>query len=574
MLPPDRLTPELNGDRRPLRLGLLLQSVLQPSWFADAIRRTLESAEVELSVLLLESSLTAKTEQRTRNRGTLWKLYERRDRTRSFAFADPLVPVDISQVIASSGASRTATESPVPSPLLVSARENGPSSVSLGEPITDDTRARIRALDLDVLVAPAVISDLDLDDVARFGLWTFQHSVLSQLANEEMCVAELAGNVSTCTSHLVAVRGDGSSEILAAAHTMVDPFSLTRSRRAALWHSAPLLARAVAELSERGSVSRIAPEVARQDVEPGARRYGPVPDLVSLAARLSSRRSAARRTMEQWGLAFRLAADDSRSGVPDLELAKFHDLTPPIDRMWADPFPIRREGRHYVYIEEMLYESKRGHISVFTIDENGTASETAPVLMEPHHLSYPFLLERGNDLFMIPESSEAGLSLVYRATRFPDQWQLEQEFFPGMSLVDATLAEIDGRWWLFTGILDDRMEAWGELYLFHSASPFGPWKAHRRNPVVSDVRHARPAGRLYESGGRWFRPAQDCSKSYGYALSIQEIVKLSESEYEEREVARRLPDWTTGLVGTHTLNACPGLTMIDVRRRVALRRGA
>ena len=63
--------------------------------------------------------------------------------------------------------------------------------------------------------------------------------------------------------------------------------------------------------------------------------------------------------------------------------------------------------------------------------------------------------------------------------------------------------------------------------------------------------------------GKLCRPAQDCSKRYGYAIVIEEITTLDTDEYAETEVARIDPDWLDGLVGTHTFNCDGDLEVID-----------
>jgi hypothetical protein len=139
--------------------------------------------------------------------------------------------------------------------------------------------------------------------------------------------------------------------------------------------------------------------------------------------------------------------------------------------------------------------------------------------------------------------------------------------FDGVWLMDATLAQIGDRWWMFAnGAIADACVG-DELYLFHAPTPLGPWTAHRRNPVVSDVRHARPAGRIFCREGVWYRPAQNSAVSYGHSMTIQRIVTLTPDRYEEREVSRILPDWAPGLTATHTINAIDGLTVIDARLR-------
>jgi len=94
--------------------------------------------------------------------------------------------------------------------------------------------------------------------------------------------------------------------------------------------------------------------------------------------------------------------------------------------------------------------------------------------------------------------------------------------------------------------------------------------------VVSDVRCARPGGRLFSHEGALYRPAQNCSRLYGYGYNIQEVLTLSPTEYSEAMVHEVYPEWDKKVVATHTYNACDGLSMIDamvVRPRYYWRHG-
>ena len=82
-----------------------------------------------------------------------------------------------------------------------------------------------------------------------------------------------------------------------------------------------------------------------------------------------------------------------------------------------------------------------------------------------------------------------------------------------------------------------------------------------------DVRNARPAGKLFQSGGVWMRPAQDCSGLYGKAIVIMEIVRINSHEYVEKEHIKIEPLWSENLIGTHTLNTEGSLTVIDGYRQ-------
>ena len=64
-------------------------------------------------------------------------------------------------------------------------------------------------------------------------------------------------------------------------------------------------------------------------------------------------------------------------------------------------------------------------------------------------------------------------------------------------------------------------------------------------------------------GGRLLRPTQDCSVRYGYGIVLNEITRLTPCEFEEHEVDEILPEWRSGLLGTHTLNASERFEVID-----------
>jgi hypothetical protein len=102
------------------------------------------------------------------------------------------------------------------------------------------------------------------------------------------------------------------------------------------------------------------------------------------------------------------------------------------------------------------------------------------------------------------------------------------------------------------------------LHLFYAETPLGPWRPHRGNPVKADTRSSRPAGKIIYKSGTYYRPAQ---VGAGYAISINQIGRLSPLEYSEQEVCRVLPDWADNLTGVHTLNHEDGLTVLDYQTK-------
>jgi hypothetical protein len=155
--------------------------------------------------------------------------------------------------------------------------------------------------------------------------------------------------------------------------------------------------------------------------------------------------------LDQWVI---LTAKASESDA--LAWSGFRPLIPPPDRYWSDPFVISRDGLHYVFIEEKIYQTKRGRIACLMLDADGRFLSNQPVLERPYHLSYPFLFEYERQLYMLPESAENRSLDVYRCVHFPTRWEFAQTLMKDIYLVDATLFPYNGKWWLFANVKEDQ----------------------------------------------------------------------------------------------------------------------
>ena len=215
----------------------------------------------------------------------------------------------------------------------------------------------------------------------------------------------------------------------------------------------------------------------------------------------------------------------------------------------ADPFLYTHEGRDWLFVED-IPPDRKGRIVAMEILADGFG-EPVPVLDRPYHVSYPIIVSEGGEIFLLPESAEDRTVQLHRATRFPYEWQLEAVLYEGSQLVDTTPFYYNGQWYFFTTRVDPGMQT----FLFYSSTLGGRWKYHPRNPVCSDARGARSAGALFLKDGCLVRPVQDCSRRYGSAIVLKEILALSPVDYEERTIEVITPTWQPGLLGTHTINA-------------------
>jgi hypothetical protein len=243
-------------------------------------------------------------------------------------------------------------------------------------------------------------------------------------------------------------------------------------------------------------------------------------------------------------------------------LSGWHTLADDGFHFYADPFPIVVDGDTYLFLEDFDHRMGRGVISMIAFDDTGPIGTPRPVLEHQAHLSYPFVLEEGGEVWMIPEMSGAGTVELYRAARFPDRWEQDAVLLEDIVASDATPFRHGGRWWLSAtvsggGSFSDALHLWSADRLV------GPWRAHRLNPVLVDIATARPAGRVIVRDGRTIRPVQDGRGGYGAALALTEIMRLDDAAFEQRFLARIEPGNRWPGRRLHTLNRAGRLECID-----------
>lgn len=246
----------------------------------------------------------------------------------------------------------------------------------------------------------------------------------------------------------------------------------------------------------------------------------------------------------------------------------------PSTLMAADPwFAESEDGRLFLFYEEQADPSSKAHLNCVEILGPGEFGERRVILNTGSHLSYPAVVRDGSDWFLIPESSEDRTVDLYVAEEFPWRWRKVRSLLENVPLVDTTpyrKAE-DGSWYFFTSTMID--ESGCEAYLFRSSSIDGDWQWHPANPICSDIRRARGAGPIWrDDHGVLWRPGQDCSVRYGYAITWNEILRLDATHYEERESSRIEPDWTREGLGTHTISHAAGWEARDAMRWVPRKR--
>jgi hypothetical protein len=310
---------------------------------------------------------------------------------------------------------------------------------------------------------------------------------------------------------------------------------------------------------------RILPQLARP--AGGAMRRGPV-GYVARGLAISIAKEIYRLCCyaPHWHVGWRLISGAGIWQTKDLSGPGWNVLADPGHRFYADPFPITWKGRTCVFFEDLDHRVGKGIISAIEFGDTGPVGGVVPVLEEPWHLSYPFLIEDAGELWMIPESSLHGDVALYKCVRFPDKWERHATLLSGLELADVTITQHNGLNYLFGAWRDGTGGYSDSLAIYYAEHLLGPWVPHASNPVMIDRASTRPAGNFVTIDGKLWRPVQDCTNGYGAALGLAEIVELSPTTFKQvvRHSLRPGPAWPGRKL--HTLNRCGRLEVIDGSR--------
>ncbi len=278
---------------------------------------------------------------------------------------------------------------------------------------------------------------------------------------------------------------------------------------------------------------------------------------------------------EQWSIAvFRGKASDLLEGQinqNDLQWL-FSDYK---KGFCADPFVIEDGKSVFLFYEQFEYDKQKGRIMVSELieDEDGkiTTTESEVAIERDKHISYPFVFSFNGEMFMIPETSAENEIALYKAIDFPLKWERERVLIPNFAGIDATLHFADGKWWIFCS--NAKSGANENLYIFYAEDLFGIWQEHKKNPVKIDIEDSRMAGSFLLWKGKTIRVAQNCKRTYGEEVVLNELEILSIEDFKEKELyALSLSNKSEYSEGMHTISASEHFVAIDAKRFLGIRK--
>jgi hypothetical protein len=259
----------------------------------------------------------------------------------------------------------------------------------------------------------------------------------------------------------------------------------------------------------------------------------------------------------RWGVAFKFG------DWKNLVMWRGIRIKNPANHFLADPFVVSIDKENYCFVEDYDYRASRGCISVYKLTEKGS-ERVGGAIIEPFHMSYPFVFEYQSKYYMCPETRENKDIRLYECENFPLGWKLKKIIMCNISAVDTTIFEKDGIWWLFTNIDPTNVGDHSELYIFFSDNPLTDnWTPHPKNPIFVDSMKARMGGILFDDGLVYRVSQQQGFDMYGKSCSINHINRMSKTDYAEDTVFKIEPNFFTGLKGTHHLHSNGKITVFD-----------
>ena len=221
----------------------------------------------------------------------------------------------------------------------------------------------------------------------------------------------------------------------------------------------------------------------------------------------------------------------------------------PKNTFLADPFVIKYKNKNLLFAEEFNFNNNKGVISLYELKKN-SYKRRGIIIKEKFHLSYPFVINHKNKLYIVPESSESNSLRIYECKRFPNKWILKKVLINNVNAIDPILINKNNIWWLMFNSEKNNFKSLN-IY-FNKKSLFSNnWKK------AYEIKNAGRNGGLLTVRNKAYRVCQSSSNYfYGKKITINELVKLNQNSFKEKINIRTITpqDFNNTILGIHHIN--------------------
>lgn len=244
------------------------------------------------------------------------------------------------------------------------------------------------------------------------------------------------------------------------------------------------------------------------------------------------------------------------------------------DYWYADPLTFGYDNKVYLFTEAFDRKDFIGRIAVSTVDNEGKISIPKVIIKENYHMSFPYVFQWNDDIFMIPESCENMSINLYRCLKFPERWELEAQFSTSEQFVDAVVQVIDaGKISLLGSTVnpDNPLQVGYRRYTIKKNE--SGYYCQKDENFSTDWNHNdRNAGKPIERNGKTLIPTQESSsRDYGIRVNFRELDKnmipkdeiISSMDIGNVKFDSNIKK--TDMIGVHTYSCQDSIEVTDLR---------
>jgi hypothetical protein len=244
------------------------------------------------------------------------------------------------------------------------------------------------------------------------------------------------------------------------------------------------------------------------------------------------------------------------------------DLENPENGYYADPFLFEFQNEIYLFTEEYSFSTSKGVVCVFKFHDDKFV-RLGICLEEIFHISFPNVFVDGEEIYMIPESSENRDVRLYRAVDFPMKWELATQLLTNVSAVDSIIYRDDEDYFLLTTVdIFNVGDHATNLSIFSSPQIVSSnWFKSKLNPIIIDSEKGRNAGMYALNPNLNVRIAQASEfGTYGKRIRLFVIQNLGLDGYSEVEMDLPELDIPLDSQGHHHVSSIKDFTAFDFSR--------
>lgn len=188
----------------------------------------------------------------------------------------------------------------------------------------------------------------------------------------------------------------------------------------------------------------------------------------------------------------------------------------------ADPFLYTKNGELFLFAEKWDEVEKKGEIVYFRETEKFLKENQ--VIKEEFHLSYPFVFEEGNQVYIFPETHASGNQYVYMATEFPNTWTRLDVTLENGPAIDPNIFKHEGKLHLLYSTKFGSKNNGNNSIKHVLSSDFKDFRTKKaiEKPDLSAPGGPRNGG--YVAASKYYRVAQRSSfNCYGKSISVESL---------------------------------------------------